>query len=50
VGQKELIEARMDQTLIGKTDAIAAVQQCAFSSIDKLLPPPQQAPENNHGK
>ena len=32
------------------TDVIAAVQQCAISSIDELLPLPKQAPENNHGK
>jgi len=50
VGHKELIKAKMDQTLIGETVAIAAVHQCAFSSIDKLLPLPQQAPENKHGK
>jgi len=45
---KELIESRMEQMLIGETNVMTDAQQ--FSCIDKLLPPPQQAPDNRHGK
>ena len=46
--RKELSESRTDQTLIGETNVMTDAHR--FSCVDELLPPPQQAPKNNHGK
>jgi len=46
--QKELMEARMDQLLIGKNS-----QNCEsmhLPSVNRLLLPPQQAPDNEYSK